>query len=195
MTKSSASGIRSNWATTTNYLFALKWRPHLWAGWEEEAVSGEQLIVCVKPRVGCAVHLEIRTNTLLPKPREFKMSTAKDHCHTYNVHSPPSTSPFTQLIPQSTNRVAIATFWRKFHHDGKISLVWWGWGVHDQPPFTISTIAWNVCPRWDGRYTPLFLIYPYIYSVAVTRTQPEPVFVNVYGAQQSILRNRFCRAL
>ncbi len=28
------------------------------------------------------------------------------------------------LMPQSTHRVAIATFWRTFHHDGKISPAW-----------------------------------------------------------------------
>jgi hypothetical protein len=27
-----------------------------------------------------------------------------------------------QLSPQSTHRVAITTFWRTFHYDGKISL-------------------------------------------------------------------------
>ncbi len=37
---------------------------------------------------------------------------------------------------QSKHRVAIATFWRTFHHDGIISSVstaWWGWGVHALP--------------------------------------------------------------
>jgi hypothetical protein len=34
---------------------------------------------------------------------------------------------------QSTHRVAMATFRRTFHHDGKISLAWWGWGVHAHP--------------------------------------------------------------
>jgi hypothetical protein len=28
-----------------------------------------------------------------------------------------------------------ATFWRTFHHDGKISLDWWGVGVHAHPHF------------------------------------------------------------
>jgi hypothetical protein len=36
-------------------------------------------------------------------------------------------------MPQSTHRVANATFWRTFHHDGKISPAWWGWGVHAHP--------------------------------------------------------------
>jgi hypothetical protein len=33
------------------------------------------------------------------------------------------------LSSQSTHRVATVTFWRTFHHDGKISPGWWGWGV------------------------------------------------------------------
>jgi hypothetical protein len=34
---------------------------------------------------------------------------------------------------QSTHREATAAFWRIFHHDGKISPAWWGWGVHAHP--------------------------------------------------------------
>ncbi len=34
---------------------------------------------------------------------------------------------------QSTHRVATAAFWRTFHHDWKISLGWWGWGVNAHP--------------------------------------------------------------
>ncbi len=29
--------------------------------------------------------------------------------------------------------VAMTTFWHTFHHDGKISPTWWGWGVHALP--------------------------------------------------------------
>ncbi len=31
---------------------------------------------------------------------------------------------------EGTNRLAMATFWRTFHHDGKFSPAWWGGGVH-----------------------------------------------------------------
>jgi hypothetical protein len=31
---------------------------------------------------------------------------------------------YAQCRPQKTNRVAIATFWRTFHYDGKISPAW-----------------------------------------------------------------------
>ncbi len=34
---------------------------------------------------------------------------------------------------QSTHRVAMATLWRTFHHDRKIILDWWGWGVNALP--------------------------------------------------------------
>ncbi len=29
------------------------------------------------------------------------------------------------------HRAAMASFWRTFHHDGKIRPGWWGWRVHD----------------------------------------------------------------
>ncbi len=30
-------------------------------------------------------------------------------------------------------RVVTSAFWRTFSHEGKISLGWWGWGVHAHP--------------------------------------------------------------
>jgi hypothetical protein len=40
----------------------------------------------------------------------------------------------------------MATFWRTFHHDGKISPAWVRMGVHGArpPPFTLSTITSKV---------------------------------------------------
>ncbi len=35
--------------------------------------------------------------------------------------------------PQSTHRVAMAIFWRSFHHDNKISPAWWGLGCTPSP--------------------------------------------------------------
>jgi hypothetical protein len=51
---------------------------------------------------------------------------------------------FVSPVPQSTQRVAIATFWRTFHHDGEISPAWCGGGVHAHPFFTLSTITYKV---------------------------------------------------
>jgi hypothetical protein len=31
------------------------------------------------------------------------------------------------------NFLCVTTFWRTFHHDGKMSPGWWGWGVHEHP--------------------------------------------------------------
>ncbi len=45
--------------------------------------------------------------------------------------------------PQSTQRVAIATFWRTFHQDGKTAQPSEGGGARP-PPFTISTITYKV---------------------------------------------------
>jgi hypothetical protein len=62
------------------------------------------------------------------------------------------------LQSHSTHRVAMITFSREFHH-GKISPAWWGGGGHPNP-FTVSTITSKVVV-----HTPLFLLYPYMYSV------------------------------
>jgi hypothetical protein len=64
---------------------------------------------------------------------------------------------------QSTHRVATATFWRIFHHDGKIS--WWGWGVNAHPPLTIFTITYKVAVYAQAERAdtlPLFHLYPYV---------------------------------
>ncbi len=36
-----------------------------------------------------------------------------------------------------TQRVAVATFWRTFHHDGKISPAWWGGGGARPPHISL----------------------------------------------------------
>jgi hypothetical protein len=69
-------------------------------------------------------------------------------------------------------RVAIATFWRTFHHDGKISPVWCvvRVGGASPPPFTISTVTYKVAvytPAERADTLPLFLLYPYMYSALV----------------------------
>ncbi len=45
------------------------------------------------------------------------------------------------LYSQNTHRVAMVPFWRTFHHDGKISPAWWGYGGARPPTFTIFTIT------------------------------------------------------
>ncbi len=60
-----------------------------------------------------------------------------------------------------------ATFRRTFHHDGKISPSWWGWGVHAHcpPPLTLSNITYKVAVyafSWEADTLTLFLIYPCI---------------------------------
>ena len=46
---------------------------------------------------------------------------------------------FRPLKPQSKHRVAMASFWRTFHHDGKISPAWRGC-----TPFILSTITYKI---------------------------------------------------
>jgi hypothetical protein len=56
-------------------------------------------------------------------------------------------------IPQSTHRVEIATFWRTFHHDGKLA----------QP----GEGAWGFTP------TPFHYIYHHVYTVVVLYVSAE----------------------
>jgi hypothetical protein len=54
--------------------------------------------------------------------------------------------------------VAMATFWRTFHQDGKISPGWWSWGGSHPPPFTHLPSRTKVVVyafSWADRYTPL----------------------------------------
>jgi hypothetical protein len=56
-----------------------------------------------------------------------------------------------------------------FHNDGKFSPAGGGGGGTRPPPFTLCTITckvWCIRSSWEGTYTlPLFLLYPYMYSV------------------------------
>ncbi len=63
--------------------------------------------------------------------------------------------------------MAMATSWRTFHHDGKSSLSWWGWRVHAHPLSNIylKVVVYALAERADS--LPLFLLYPYMYFVAV----------------------------
>ncbi len=68
------------------------------------------------------------------------------------------------------HRVATVTFFRTFHHDRKIIPGWWGGGGARCTPTPCHSIYHQVqsCglrSSWKGRYIPLFLPYPYMYSV------------------------------
>ncbi len=74
-------------------------------------------------------------------------------------------------VNHRVHRVAMTTFWRTFHHIGKISPGWWGWGGSRPPPFTLSTITYKVVvyalvERADT--PPLFLLDPCVYSMELT---------------------------
>ncbi len=54
-----------------------------------------------------------------------------------------------------TSRQAMATFWRKFHHDGKFIPAWWGWGVQALPfhSFKHHKQSWGLHFSLEARYT------------------------------------------
>ncbi len=57
---------------------------------------------------------------------------------------------------RSNHRVAMTTLWHTFHHDGKISPVWWGRGVHSLPLslYLLNKPSCVVRSSWEGRHTP-----------------------------------------
>jgi hypothetical protein len=58
------------------------------------------------------------------------------------------------VIPRSTHRVAMATFWRTTsHHDGKISPPWYGWGGARPIPYDHKQSC-GMPSNWKGRYPP-----------------------------------------
>jgi hypothetical protein len=64
--------------------------------------------------------------------------------------------------------VAMTTFWRTFHHDGKINPGLVSVGGARPPPLTLSTITYKVivyAPAERADTLTLILLYPYIYSV------------------------------
>ncbi len=72
---------------------------------------------------------------------------------------------------------------RAFHHDGTISPGWWGGGGALPPPFTISTITYKVvvyAPAERADTLPLFLLYPYVYSVIQTSYSAQKVHGNPF---------------
>jgi hypothetical protein len=67
-------------------------------------------------------------------------------------------------------RVAMVTLWRTFHHEGKICPGLRVGGARP-PPFTRSTITYKIAvcsPAERADTLPLFLLYPYMYSVSKT---------------------------
>ncbi len=62
-----------------------------------------------------------------------------------------------------SNRVAMTTLWRTFHHDGKISPGWWGWGCMPTPFHSNYIQSCSVRSCWESRYThPISSLPPYV---------------------------------
>jgi hypothetical protein len=72
------------------------------------------------------------------------------------------------VISHRVHKVATATFWSTLHHDKK-KYVQAGEGAGAlPPPFLVSTITYKVVmytPAERADSLPLFLLYPYMYSV------------------------------
>jgi hypothetical protein len=90
----------------------------------------------------------------------------------FAVEEWPSRRDFTVMagLLHRVHRVATATFWRTFQHDGKLTQAGEGGGC-TPPPFHYIYHHVQGCGvpyGYEGRYTPPFLLYPYMYSVVCT---------------------------
>ncbi len=94
-------------------------------------------------------------------------------------------------------RLAMATFWRTFHHDGKFSPGWWGCVVHALPlSLYLPSQAKLWCTlqlrgqiRSSYLSSTLFLLYPFSPPCSRYMYTTEPEFVKLQGAQESIPKN------
>ncbi len=71
----------------------------------------------------------------------------------------------------------MATFWRTFHHDGKISPAWWEWWVHAQPIHYIyrDVQSCGVSSSCEGRNTPPSSTLPiYVLCTWYSRATSDP---------------------
>ncbi len=93
------------------------------------------------------------------------------------------------FVHHRVHRVATVIFWRTFHHDGKISPGWCGEGGARPPAFTKCTITNKVVEYAPAERTdtlPVFLIYPYMYSVVFT-TELVCYYVAVIYVKSNII--------
>ncbi len=90
--------------------------------------------------------------------------------------------------PQSTHRVAMATFWRTFHREGKISPAWWGGGCTPSPFHTIyhHEQSCGVGSSWEDRYTPPISTLP-LYVLCGDGLQCEQIFCYLEPSEGLIL--------
>ncbi len=89
-----------------------------------------------------------------------------------------------KVAAHRVHRVATDTFWRAFHHDGKISPGWYGCGMHAHPLslyLPSGTELWCMLQLRGQIHSPLFLFYPYMYSVVLPFH--SQVFVKGWGAE------------
>ncbi len=99
-----------------------------------------------------------------------------------------------QYFPQSTHRVAMAAFWGTYYHEGENSPDGWGWGVHAHPTFHyiyhhVQSCGVLYAPAEGAVTHPLFLLYPYMYSVVSPQSSCSTICV------QSVPPFYFCHRI
>ncbi len=147
-------------------------------------ISLKGLNICVFPRIRGNFHIQYISWQVTPDP--FKISFF------INMKKMPSNEYFRvdgrilvmhlqYSIPLRwpyTHRVAMATFWRTFHREGKIGPAWWGGGVHALLFHSIIYHHEQSCglhSSWEGWYTPHISTLP-LYVLCGDGLQCEQIF-------------------
>ncbi len=92
------------------------------------------------------------------------------------------------------HRLAMVTFWRVFHHDGKASPTWCGWGGHALRSLYLKLQAklWCMLQLRGQICTPISpLPLSPLWMCRSVEKKAEPVLLNVYGAPKLIPSNEF----
>ncbi len=135
---------------------------------------------------------------ILFSPTEYPQSTV---CTEYpqsiqrvSTQYPQSIHIVSTEYPQSIHRVSTeypqsgnGPFLAYIHHDGKIIPAWCGWGVHALPLslFLPSRAKLRRTLQLRGQmHSPLFLLYPYMYSVFSLQSNAEATAMHALSSQK-----------
>jgi hypothetical protein len=95
----------------------------------------------------------------------FLGSNCTSICTYTSTNTVPEMEVTCGWVPHTTHRVAMATFRRTLHHDGKISPAWWVWGGGARPsPFT--NLPWHT-KLWFTLQLRGQIPAPYFYSTLI----------------------------
>ncbi len=111
------------------------------SAWER---GREKETITERVRTSTQKHLHTLFNLKSPGWIQWTRIGKEDQAFLLSIQMVPDSTPPSAIPTEYVHRVAMATFWHKFHHEGKISPGWWGGGGCARPPsITISTISYK----------------------------------------------------